>query len=215
MVKYTLSMYCERAGDAHWFAEPLNFISNIAYIIASVAAYRHYRAYTQKNPPKHDVLALILLLGIVGIGSGLWHSLALPWTMYGDIIPIMLFVLMYFGVFLTRELKFHAKGLILFYIGFIVTHLSNKQIFAEQIQQGSTLMYLPPLLAITAMMYERYNHNKQDMKRAFTAVAYLVAAMFFRSSDLIVCDHASIGTHFLWHICTAIALYRFTLLLMR
>ena len=78
--------YCERTGPAFW-AEPVNALTNAAFLIAAALLCR--RADVRGDPP---ALALAILTGIVGIGSFLFHTLAVHWSMLADVIPIALFI---------------------------------------------------------------------------------------------------------------------------
>ncbi len=88
--------YCERGGDPSFWAEPLNAISNGAFIIAGlVAAYQLAR-----QPAAHRAVfewLLVLLVIVIGIGSFLFHTYATPWAVLADTIPISLFMLAYLG----------------------------------------------------------------------------------------------------------------------
>ena len=80
--------YCERLDPGLW-AEPLNAVTNLAFLIAAFAAWRLVR---------HDGLPLakllVLILTLIGIGSGLFHTFATIWASLADTLPILAFILM-------------------------------------------------------------------------------------------------------------------------
>ena len=80
--------YCERVGFS-LLAEPINAISNLAFIVAAWAAWRLAKR-TGTHPT--GVKVLIALAGSTAIGSMLWHTLANTWSLYLDVIPIALFM---------------------------------------------------------------------------------------------------------------------------
>ena len=69
-----IDIYCERTTGAFW-AEPINALTNLAFIIAALvvwpAAWRR---------PERSLLELtvIALVGVIGVGSFLFHTLATP-----------------------------------------------------------------------------------------------------------------------------------------
>src|SRR4051794_39285162 len=109
--------YCERA-DAGFWAEPLNAASNAAFLVAAALAGRRatrgfggavgfgagplsrtgegaHRGFddaaaTATFDPA--ALALSLLVAVVGLGSFLFHTIAVRWAMLADVIPIALFI---------------------------------------------------------------------------------------------------------------------------
>ncbi len=74
--------YCERT-DAGFWSEPANALSNAAFLLAAAAVAR--RA-SQARPPDRSGLALAALIGVIGIGSFLFHTLAVRWAMLADVI---------------------------------------------------------------------------------------------------------------------------------
>ncbi len=86
--------YCERT-DASFWSEPVNALSNAGFLVAAAAAASKGRG---------DPVALVLagLIGIVGIGSALFHTYANTWSMLADVVPIGLFILGYFLLAMQR-----------------------------------------------------------------------------------------------------------------
>ncbi|SDN16912.1 Ceramidase [Methylobacterium phyllostachyos] len=80
--------YCERTGPDFW-AEPVNALSNAGFLLAAAAAARRG---SRADPPDRAALALAGLIAVVGIGSFLFHTLAVTWAMLADVIPIAVFV---------------------------------------------------------------------------------------------------------------------------
>ena len=64
--------YCERLDPGFW-AEPLNALTNLAFLIAAVAAWR---LAVRHNVLTTDIIVLIGLIAAVGIGSGAFHTFA-------------------------------------------------------------------------------------------------------------------------------------------
>ena len=111
--------YCERGWDASFWAEPLNAISNGAFIIAGLVA-----AVVLARSPRTDWAlpewVLISLVFLIGTGSFMFHTYATVWSIPFDTVPISLFMLGYLGYALCRFAGWHwiavAIALALFYV---------------------------------------------------------------------------------------------------
>src|SRR5437868_3754651 len=93
--------YCERT-DASFGAEPLNALTNAAFLIAACAAWRLYLQYSHSlRANRNQIRALIVTIAIVGLGSFLFHTIATRWAEWGDVLPILLFMLLYLWLLLS------------------------------------------------------------------------------------------------------------------
>lgn len=95
-----IDLYCERVTPSFW-AEPLNALSNIAFLIAAYAAPDLWRREGKNDP---IILALILVVAVVGLGSFAFHTIATRGDMLLDITPIGVFIYWYFLLALRRFL---------------------------------------------------------------------------------------------------------------
>ena len=91
-----LFQYCERGHSTLFWAEPLNAISNVAFLIAGGMGFAFLRA---RPEPARAVgaLALTALLLAIAVGSFLFHTLATRLAELADQLPILAFVLVYFA----------------------------------------------------------------------------------------------------------------------
>ena len=97
----TLDLYCERTAPGLW-NEPLNALTNLAFLLAGlllVVALRRAGPAVRRDPA---ILALVALLFLIGLGSGLFHTFATRWAVLADVIPIALFILLYMYLALRR-----------------------------------------------------------------------------------------------------------------
>src|SRR5262245_19694172 len=95
-----VDLYCERGPPSFW-AEPLNALSNIAFLVAAYVAYDLWRQDGKGDPA---ILALIVVVVAVGLGSFAFHTLATQGAMLLDVTPIGFFIYGYFLLALRRFL---------------------------------------------------------------------------------------------------------------
>ncbi|MEM9127298.1 MAG: ceramidase domain-containing protein, partial [Pseudomonadota bacterium] len=82
----TIDGYCERL-DAGFWAEPINALTNIAFLLA--AAVMAWRTRRLQSPL---CTALVVVLAAIGVGSFLFHTFATVWSAMTDVVPIVGFV---------------------------------------------------------------------------------------------------------------------------
>ncbi len=93
--------YCERGGDPAFWAEPLNAVSNGAFIIAGLIAGVQLARTARADRALFEWCLVALVLAI-GVGSFMFHTYATVWSIPFDTIPISLFMLGYLGYALRR-----------------------------------------------------------------------------------------------------------------
>ncbi len=98
--------YCERGSDPGFWAEPLNAVSNAAFIIAAVLALIDWR----RSRREAMELLLIITVFLIGIGSFLFHTVATKWARFGDVAPIGVFMLGYLVFALRRFVGLNWPG---------------------------------------------------------------------------------------------------------
>ncbi|AHB49650.1 membrane protein [Hyphomicrobium nitrativorans NL23] len=216
-------IYCERGQDPAFWAEPMNALTNGAFIVAAAVATRDYWAAPPER--RHTSAALLILLTYtIGAGSFLFHTYATRWAALADTIPIALFMLAYFGFVLRRFLGLHwlvavagvaAFYATLWYSGTIecrydtllpITSRTGARCF------NGTLGYAPAFFALigAAALLAALRHPAWRLI-GLAGVVFL-ASMTFRTLDLELCNRIRlgdlvVGTHFLWHVLNALTLY--------
>ncbi|MEM7506367.1 MAG: hypothetical protein AAF415_06450 [Pseudomonadota bacterium] len=107
--------YCERMGAGFW-AEPVNAVTNAAFILAGVLCLTMARRAGRLDGP---VIWLGGLLIVIGIGSFLFHTFATVWAAMADTGPILLFILTYFTVAMNRYVGLGWGKAMLLTVGFL------------------------------------------------------------------------------------------------
>lgn len=201
-----IDIYCERTGAGLW-AEPVNALTNIAFLIAAIAAWSLYRRVLSGGVGRHPDLVLLLgLMAAIGVGSGMWHTYATPWARLADQLPILIFISIYLLSALYRVL-----GLGLWATGalFVFYHVVNQAVMAtfDPALLNGSIFYLPTWAAflLIAVFLWVFRHPM----RLWFALGWLLfsASLAFRSVDALVCPSWSLGTHFIWHLLNALLLY--------
>lgn len=202
----TLDLYCERTDPAFW-AEPLNAVSNAAFLIAAVAAV------ASASEPRRDPLAMVLaaIVFAIGLGSFAFHTLATKGAMLFDVGPISLFIHLYLFAGLRRFVGLGPALAAVLTLAFFAAGFSVDRI-GEGALNGS-VGYLPALAAMPALAIGTWLHGTDSARQAGAAKRLLmVTALFalsitFRSIDNAVCTAFPAGTHFLWHTLNACVLF--------
>lgn len=193
--------YCERVDPGFW-AEPLNAVTNLSFLIAALAAYLIWRRQT---PDDKVALGLIGIVLATGIGSFLFHTFAVRWAMLADVIPIALFIHLYLLIALRRFLDLHWVIAIAIVIGFFVLSPMVGEVWAPLI--GSSAGYLPALLAIFVVGAFFWPKNQRLARWVLATGCLFALSVTFRTLDPAVCGDLAIGTHFLWHILNGLVLF--------
>lgn len=196
-----LDAYCERTSAAFW-AEPLNAVSNAAFIAAAFLAFLAWRQTAAKDRAS---LALILLVVVIGIGSFLFHTIAERWSSLADVIPIAAFIYAYFGFALRRflglSLPLAAVGTLAFLAASFVAGPLLAPVF------GSSASYVPALLAMLGVGGWLAARRHPAGAALLTAGALFAVSLACRMADLPLCPEWPFGTHFLWHVFNAATLW--------
>lgn len=190
-----LSLYCERLGPG-LLAEPLNAFSNLAFLWAAALAWRAAGRQCEQR-------MLAALLALIGLGSGLFHTLATPLAQLCDVLPIAVFQLAYLYLYLRRVAGLEAGTSAAWLLFYLIALLAAGA--APPLWNGS-LGYAPAALAllILGVVHLRL-HGRPDVLHA--ALLFLVS-LLARTVDLLLCPHWALGTHFFWHLLNAALLYR-------
>lgn len=198
-----VDIYCERLDASYW-AEPVNALSNLAFIIAGgVALYWAYRMEADRWPK-----ALCLWVIAIGIGSYLFHTHANGLAGLADVIPIWTFFLAYVAFALRRFLMLAWKGVgVGFLVGIGLIVMTNllvpKSWYA--LTNGSA-QYLPAIVALLAFSVVLWRAKSGAAIYVLAATLVFALSISFRSFDMTVCEAFPLGVHFLWHILNGVML---------
>jgi hypothetical protein len=195
-----IDLYCERLGPGLW-AEPVNALSNLIFIVAAVASWRLSRAYGLN---RWEPRLLVGLMAVVGIGSFLFHTFATPWARALDVIPILLFQMLLIWTYFR-----HVTRANVFASGAAVTALVAASLAARTIPNGVewSLNYLPALLSLASLGAFHAITGRRARWALLAAASAFIVSLLFRTLDGAMCHLVPAGTHFLWHLFNGAAVF--------
>ncbi|MCB1960710.1 MAG: ceramidase domain-containing protein [Rhodocyclaceae bacterium] len=193
-----LDLYCERTDPGLW-AEPVNALTNLAFLFAAAHLLRRMGPDTPA-----ELRALGGLLGLIGVGSLIFHTVAQRWASVLDIVFIAIFVLLFVHCALRRLHGWGRVAASTAVIGVVVASALIALVARLPALNGSEL-YLGPWLTLIALAATCPQPVAARWLRAVSALFAL--SMLFRSADLALCETFPLGTHFGWHLNNALVLW--------
>jgi hypothetical protein len=192
--------YCERTGPEYW-SEPVNAVTNAAFLIAAAVM-----ALRLRGPGMATGWLMAAVLAAIGVGSWLFHTHANRLTGLMDVLPIVLFILLY--VFAATRDFLGARPLVagLAAAGFVPYAVALTPVFrALPFFEVSAFYWPVPVLILGYAVLLRQRAPGTARGLALGA-AILVVSLVFRTLDETVCDTVPLGTHFMWHVLNGIML---------
>ncbi|WP_336814654.1 ceramidase domain-containing protein [Bosea sp. MMO-172] len=199
--------YCERIDGSFW-AEPLNAVTNGAFLVAALAAFWLWRRQGGRDAV---TLVLIGLVFAIGIGSFLFHTTPNRWTLLADVVPIQLFAFGYFAFALRRFLGLSgvvtAVGTLAFFVLALGLSAAGRAVLpAGMAGSAGYAAFLLGLIGMALAMARTPVLCDQRRLLALAAGAFAVS-LRMRSIDGALCGSLPLGTHWLWHLLNASVLY--------
>jgi len=195
-----VDQYCERTDPSFW-AEPVNALTNAAFIIAALVAYVQWQRAGGRDLP---LLALIVMTAAIGVGSFIFHTFATRGAMLFDIAPISIFIYGYLLLALQRFLRLSLTlSLVLLGIFAVIANV-EAAITPPDTLDGSHA-YLPAFLALFVVAF--LARGEPAGRFMIAAAAVLAMSLVLRTIDMRVCAVFPLGTHFLWHTLNGVVLY--------
>ena len=197
--------YCERLDPSFW-AEPVNAITNLAFILAAGLVWREAR---REGALDGAVVTLLAITVLVGIGSFLFHTFATVWAALADVIPITFFIFSYLAIAMRRFVRLPWWGAFLalpVFLGFTILVERAGEMLVHERFQGS-FGYLPALVALVAVggFLAGVRHHPAG-RWLLGAGALFAVSLTFRTLDIPLCGFFPLGTHFLWHLLNGVLL---------
>jgi hypothetical protein len=197
---HTIGFYCGRHGSG-LLDEPQNSFSNAAFVIGAALAYWMWK---RSANPDRLLLALMVMLAFIGVGSFIFHSYPTPVTLYVDLVPIQVYILAVLAYVLTRLLRcsWAMTGAIL--LAFFLLRQAWMLIVPQGLLGGG-VTHVPTLIALLIFTFVLARRGLEVWKYLVAGAASYVVALLVRSWDVPLCDSFPLGVHWVWHIGTALA----------
>ena len=205
--------YCERTDFSFW-SEPVNAVTNAAFIIAAIVGLIAARRAGRLDAP---VLLLVTLVFAIGTGSFLFHTLATRWAGIADVLPILLLIISYLTIALRRFfglawLLSVVIGLAYIPASFAIT-AGVGLLFGDALRGGAG--YLPALLALAVCGVLLAVKGAPAGRGLLLAAGLFAVSLTFRTIDAPLCPAWPLGTHFVWHVFNGLLLGQLILLVVR
>jgi peptidoglycan/LPS O-acetylase OafA/YrhL len=182
-----VDLYCERT-DAWFWSEPVNALSNAAFLIAAALALRLWRRGDRKDRP---ALALIIIVAAVAVGSFVFHTMATRAAILADVIPIAVFIYGYLLLALVRFLHLRVIAAAAIVVAYAAGAQALSALAPPQLLNGS-VGYLPALAALIAVALAA---REQGTRRSLgLAAAVFAISLGFRTVDMALCPRFPLGT---------------------
>jgi hypothetical protein len=218
-------LYCERGTSTELLAEPINALSNFAFLLAGLIGLQLVLWRPSEDRSADHFLLPVLVL-FIGLGSLAFHLYADQGTALADVVPIAVFMLVYLGFALNRFLGVPPGVTVLLVIGFIAIMALVSQrpcspnaigFFGPEVQDAKpclngSVFYLPALGAMIVIGLLLHERGHKASPWVLWAAAIFAVSVTLRSLDLSLCervviDGRKLGTHFAWHVLNALALF--------
>lgn len=198
-----IDIYCERV-DAGFWSEPVNAVTNFLIVAAGLYGLRQVRNR------RADAFAQLLCWWVVaiGLGSFLFHTMAIELTKWADIVPIATFTLAMALFALRRFANFNwavaTLHLVLLFAAAAIAVFLTPQWLHEA--TNGTTAYMPAIAGFVYCGVVALIRGSRGGWYALACSALLLVGFFFRAIDQEVCEAFPLGTHFMWHGMVALML---------
>lgn len=215
--------YCERGADPSIWAEPANALSNAAFIIAAFLAARQLTAQRARPGGAFAEWVLIVLAGLIGTGSFLFHTFAARWAVLADVGAILFFTIGSIGYVLRRFFGGSWLSVSVALAAFIAALAVSQAIpcspgllpvtaAAGRGCLNGTLGYAPVLIVLLLCGSLLLVRGHPAGRLIFSAGAVFAISMVLRTADIEACALTEFfgrarGTHALWHVLNAATIY--------
>ncbi len=194
--------YCERIDLSFW-AEPLNALSNVGFLVAALLAWNMAQKGNDWGPK-----LLAVLLAAIAIGSFTFHTFATNWAALADVGPITGFILAYTYLTITRYLNQAFWAGLLAVAAFFPYSVYLGKAFADQFGTlNGSIDYVPVVVLIFAFAALTWQTKPETGRHLLVGGGILTLSLVFRTIDNSICNSVPIGTHFIWHLLNAVLLW--------
>jgi hypothetical protein len=140
------------------------------------------------------------------VGSYLFHTHAQVWAAMADVVPILLFILVYFYGVNRDFLELNRWPALVLTAMFVPYAVGTAPLFGLVPGLGGSSVYAPVPLLILIFAAGLRSRAPETARGMAIGAGILVLSITLRALDGPLCEVSPMGTHFLWHILNAIML---------
>jgi len=195
----SVDIYCERL-DASFWAEPINAISNLSFIVAGLLIWR--LRYSRAT-----LMAILLIL--IGLGSFSFHTYANRLTGLLDVLAIAIY-LVTFAFLIPKQWSKSSIWIQLGSVLLLIICIVLTQLLISTLKP--TLPWLPPGMYLgawlTLIIYALVTQSSNSRAARFLWLTIIVFpfSLLSRQLDTPLCELTG-GSHWLWHLLNGLTLY--------
>lgn len=194
--------YCE-SSDFFFTTQPLNSFSSVAFFLVALILVITIPLH---HPRWRRLCPFAALCVLIGVGSSLWHVVQEPWALVADITPIFVFLFFFQYHFLKKFTDWSRARIFKDMVGLAalmgLASLVMNEVF---LQKSNAFVPVVAWLAyIGVVIGQRF---PKQARRCFMAAGFFALAIVARIIDMPLCEQWHYGTHFLWHMLSALTLY--------
>jgi hypothetical protein len=195
-----IDLYCERTS-AGLLAEPVNVATSGAFV---VAAWLARRAAKRARVTDRGIDTLIQLTAVIALGSVAFHAFATDWSRFLDVVPILLFQLLFLALYLRRVAGWRLLGAVTAATLLVAAAVTIRLLSDSA---NGSMLYVPALVALAVLAADRLRRLGPEPYLLVLATATFAGSLAMRSIDLQLCGVLPVGTHFGWHLLNGLVLY--------
>ena len=181
----------------------LDIWSNLAYGFAAVFCVVYI---IRSNKTCLLTLFFSSLILLIGFGSGLYHTYETPLAQLSDIIPCWTFMMTYTAAALHHMLKLSRARTLLYMCAFVTTLLVTGTFHLE----APSVPWIPAGVMLWILSYCLYKKNRRSFHCMFTGACCFTFGLTLKAIDPWLVKNLEVGTHWLWHLVTAVMLVYLT-----
>ena len=195
----SVDIYCERL-DASFWAEPINAITNLSFIVAGYFICR-------LKSSSSTLLAVLMIL--IGLGSFSFHTFANRLTSLADVLAIALYLITFSFLipkqWLRSSILIQLGSVALLTISIVLSELLISK-FKPAYPWLPPGMYFGAWLAL--IIYALITQYSNNLAARFLWIAVIIFpfSLLSRQLDMPLCDFTG-GSHWLWHLLNGLTLY--------
>lgn len=196
-----VDLYCERLGPEFW-AEPLNALSNVFLLLPAVFGFSQTELFSRNRWFR----ALAIAAFLTAIGSFSFHTFANFLTLWLDVLPILVLMLIFFGYVLRKIFRVSKLITGLSLLAFSVAGVLLQVSPLKTILNGS-FTYIHAVLVLVGMLGSLIVKRSRLVRLFSLIVIVFFLSLVFRTFDHQFCVSWPYGTHFVWHTLNGLVIF--------